>query len=696
MGVVAAALANTGGPVGAGERLLNPGFEQWADSRPSGWFLSPGTTTAQSTDAVVGTAAELRWAGSGARISQTVDGAEGATYAGSAHVAGLPSALATLRITFLSAGFVSLGSAAQSLTIDGPYQLLSTSGVAPPGTAYVTFAVEVGGANGETSALVDSASLDETLPPPTATPTPNPTETPTPTPELAPTAPPTGSPTSTPAAAATTATTASATATSTAPAATATRTPTATRPPTEARQPTATRTPTPQPSATATKTPTPTPPAVQSVFGGLLKNGDFEDVADGKPLAWSKFGGTMESSARAFRGKHAASLVSDTASTKWLFQVAPVVGGRWYAGTAMARVDGTGEGFIRLSWYAAADGGGTALAQHDSAVTTDSDWSLLTTGSVQAPAEARSVRFRLMLRPDGDATVSFDDALLEESLPATPTPIPAGTPTPGEPAPSVVEDPGLPAVPPLPARTSGGTAEPTVGQPPHDTAFTGLRISEVMSDPVETGRDSAFEWVELVNTADVAVELAGWAFGDARQTDLLPAATLAPGGFLVVAGKSATFAAGVAVVRPADGEIGGGLNNAGDTVRLIAPDGSEADAMSFGDDDSVFDRPPAAPDAGKTIGTGAPGADSDARGWALTERPTPGEPNVFPPARSATDGAGRGPSPSGAGDRTPPEVVVDRGEGGSPIPWILMASAAAAGGAGVGLASQRLGRKRKQ
>ena len=682
VGVIVAAFTSAGQPAGAGELLINPGFETWAGGKPVSWNLSHGTTAAQSTTAVSGTSVELHWPSAGGRISQTVSGVEGATYTGSAHVAGLPAATATVRLTFLNATFVTLDSRTQAQAAGGQFQLVSLTVQAPAGTAFVTLAVEVTGPAGELSALVDSASLDETVPPPTATPTA--------TPEPPATATPIPPPTATPVVPAT-ATGGSTTASS--PTATPTRTATSTRTPAPTKQATATRTPTSPRAPTATRTPTPSPPAIQSTFGGLLQNGDFEDIADGKPLAWSKFGGSLESSSNAFRGKNAASLASDTSSTKWLFQVAPVSGGRWYQGSAIAGVTGSGEAFIRLSWYASADGSGTSTGQHDSPVTSNPGWTPLTTGGIQAPAGARSVRFRLMLRPMGNATARFDDALLEESAAATPTPTPAPQPASVQPVAAEIDVPPGTVVPPLAGAVSGDAAN----APAERTAATetGLRISEVLSDPEEAGRDSAFEWVELVNTSATVIELSGWALGDARESDALPSASIPPGGFVVVAGKSATFAPGILVVRVADGEIGGGLNNAGDALRLIAPGGSEVDAMSFGDDNSVFDPPPLAPEAGRSLGSRAPGADPDARNWAITERPTPGEPNVFPPPQSPA--ASRSATPQRADTAGPgaPDVEVHRGEGDSPIPWIVLAGAAAAGGAGVALSSQRLGKKRK-
>src|SRR5512146_2500730 len=98
----------------------------------------------------------------------------------------------------------------------------------------------------------------------------------------------------------------------------------------------------------------------------MLVNGDFEDVDGDRPAGWSKFGGTMGLSGEAYRGTWAATLESTTSSTKWLYQLVSVQPGHWYAASAFARVDGAGEAFIRLSWYAAADGSGSAISQDDS------------------------------------------------------------------------------------------------------------------------------------------------------------------------------------------------------------------------------------------------------------------------------------------------------------------------------------------
>ncbi len=416
-------------------------------------------------------------------------------------------------------------------------------------------------------------------------------------------------------------------------------------------------------------------------FGGFLSNGNFEDVEDERPVGWSKVGGTMAVSTGSFRGDYAASLASSTSSTKWIYQVVPVDPGAWYGASAQARVEGPGDAFLRLSWYESQDGSGTALSQDDSNATSSGGWAGISSGALQAPPDAHSVRVRLTLAPNGPVTAFFDDALFVEVSEPPPTPTstvrPDATPaasgvtlataTPGG---SRVSPKPTQSVVPGPDRVGGSAAAPT-------GVNSGLRLSEFLSDPEQPGRDSPFEWVEIVNVSAAPISLAGWRIGDAVASDALPDATVPPNGYVVVGAKSVGLGAAVTVVRLADGEIGSGLNNSGDTIRLIAPDGSEADAISFGDDDSVFDPPPPEPPAGKTVGIRSLAGDPDGANWGLTQRPTPGEPNVFPPVAEPTKKAGERPPSEGPGGGPPSTLVaVNRREGGSSILWIVGAIAA--------------------
>ncbi len=223
----------------------------------------------------------------------------------------------------------------------------------------------------------------------------------------------------------------------------------------------------------------------------------------------------------------------------------------------------------------------------------------------------------------------------------------------------------------------------------------------MLADPVEPGVDRAYEWVELVNTASVAVSTAGWAIGDASSVDALPGVEVPPGGYVVVAAEAAVLPVNVLVVRAPDGTIGNGLNNAGDTVRLLSPAGEVVDALSFGENREVFDPPPAAAGSGATLGARAYEAVAGGGRWGVTLRPSPGSGNVFavatgtataapseartPVAAEAAPTAAPGATTAAVREAAPeaPRTPValptrfEREPGGA-TPWIVLGAAAGA------------------
>ena len=133
-------------------------------------------------------------------------------------------------------------------------------------------------------------------------------------------------------------------------------------------------------------------------------------------------------------GSRALALTSETTATKWAYQTIQVNGGEFYHASAFARyTDADVKAvFMRVSWYASADGGGQALSSVDSeSVLTSASpaFQLLTTGPVAAPADARSARVRLMLRPasGAQARAYFDDVAFTEAIPPPATPRPTAT-----------------------------------------------------------------------------------------------------------------------------------------------------------------------------------------------------------------------------------------------------------------------------
>jgi len=382
-------------------------------------------------------------------------------------------------------------------------------------------------------------------------------------------------------------------------------------------------------------------------------------VADGIPAAWSRYGGQLASTGDAASGAHAACHRSSTAGAKWIYQVVPVSPGGWYAAGVHAGVEGTAEAGIRVSWYATADGSGQQLSQDESPRTRSATWTAIAAGPLQAPAGANSARFRLMTWPDGTASGCFDDAFFVASAPAQPEPASAEDPS------------GSPAA--LPAGHGDSPTDATSGNIPHlagpaaprPPSNTSLRLSEVLSDPAEPGRDAPYEWVELVNFGTEPIDLAEWVIEDGSARDTLPALLVPAGGYVLIAGPTAAIPSGVLAVSPADGEIGNGLGNSGDHLRLFAPDGTVVDEMSYGENTSVFDPPPAAPEAGQTIGVDGSLLATGEAEWTTTLRPTPGGPNVFARAPQATATGPNG-EPLGDGAATDAANLLDGGDDQGP------------------------------
>ncbi len=213
-----------------------------------------------------------------------------------------------------------------------------------------------------------------------------------------------------------------------------TPTPTFTPSPTQSPTPplpAATSTPSPQPTATstplATRTPSPTrtpdsasataPSGPAAGSGSTASGGDFVNGGfEAGLIGWLKFGGELKTVASpAHGGSSAGALMSATTSTKWAYQTVKVSPGRTYAfqGYLLAG-GGVEEAYLRISWYGSADASGRTLGSVDStdrAGNSATAYRFLTTGSVEAPGEARSARVRVMLAPTGtgSATLFMDD-----------------------------------------------------------------------------------------------------------------------------------------------------------------------------------------------------------------------------------------------------------------------------------------------
>lgn len=365
---------------------------------------------------------------------------------------------------------------------------------------------------------------------------------------------------------------------------------------------------------------------------------------------------------------------------------------------------------MRVSWYSSYDGSGSLIDQADSNASSGSGWSFFDTGAVQAPASANSARVRLMLRPAGSASAAFDDVSLVASAAATPTPQATATPTK---TPKATKTPTATRTPratrtPSPRR-SGSGGNSSGGGAVAPAPFAGLVeagsgplvLSEVYPNPDGPGDDNANEWIEIWNGGTETVDLAGWAIGDAKSMDSLPAASIPPGTYAIVAAHEASFATDLLVVRVPDGRIGSGLNNSGDSIVLVAPDGTAADAVSFGDDPTYGTND--LPGAGESLGRAGDGA------WRLTLTPSPGRANDFEADATETASAVGSRTPAGRATRTATTApsslfgndegaageasieVNERDKGMSPWVWAALGGGATAGAYGLYASARRHG-----
>lgn len=161
--------------------------------------------------------------------------------------------------------------------------------------------------------------------------------------------------------------------------------------------------------------------------------------------------------------------------------------------------------------------------------------------------------------------------------------------------------------PPLPAPPPPPPPPPAPAPPmPGD-----LVVNEFMPNPTD-----GIEWVELYNKTAVALDMTGWKLVDGTDATVKSlSGTIAAGGFAAFDLSSAR------------------LNNSGDTIVLMAPDGTIIDRVSYGDwdDGNVADNAPASTKAGQSVARKSNGGDSgvDSADFTLSDGPTKGASNVI-------------------------------------------------------------------
>jgi uncharacterized repeat protein (TIGR01451 family)/fimbrial isopeptide formation D2 family protein len=194
---------------------------------------------------------------------------------------------------------------------------------------------------------------------------------------------------------------------------------------------------------------------------------------------------------------------------------------------------------------------------------------------------------------------------------------------------------------------SGSSAEPTTNRGgtnlvwdfsslTSDGGVSHLLITEVFYDPVGSVNEDSNEWVEVYNPGLTSVSLSGYTLGDALpgQYDALPAATVAPGQYVIIAASTSAFYLAHAgytglVIGVTDETLGSGLNNFGDGVFL--KDGSAAlvDAVSYGGSSAAFNPGATAVSEGQSLVRNPANLDNDNRNDWSAGTPSPGAGTVL-------------------------------------------------------------------
>ncbi|MBE0480868.1 MAG: lamin tail domain-containing protein [Dehalococcoidia bacterium] len=396
-----------------------------------------------------------------------------------------------------------------------------------------------------------------------------------------------------------------------------------------------------------------------AAHNNLLANPGFESGLEG----WSVYGGTMAACYAAYDGLFSAYLQAE-ASAAFIYQFVQVVPGGTYTLSGWARTasdQSDAPVYLAVRWFEE-----RYLFNELGELGTDwvesSEWASLSTSGT-APDLAAWAAILCMV-----GTGAVRDACFDELSFVGPAPVPTPTPTPtptatAAPTPTPTPTPTSTAAPtptatPTPTPTPTPTATPTPTPTTHPVFSEGdVVINEVQYDPVVTGRDVAYEWIELLNRTGKTIVLDGWKIEDNYGIDTIEGLRLYPGELGVLAAGPGFYTifpqfSGV-ISYVADGAIGNGLSNEGDRLTLMDPSGKVIDALSWGSDTTIFS--PSCPRAreGHSLERWPAGYDTDsASDFIDNDAPTPGQ-ALSLPALSPTPVPSETPGPTSTSTPTP-------------------------------------------
>ena len=238
---------------------------------------------------------------------------------------------------------------------------------------------------------------------------------------------------------------------------------------------------------------------------------------------------------------------------------------------------------------------------------------------------------------------------------ATPNPGIVAVPGSGETLPrsdSVIDGASLVTEPSLiefaPASVAGSVHDP-VSSP------RTLRITELMPAP-NSGEP---EWIEIENYGDTRVSLNGWTLADGQSSSQLRG-ELRPGERMIVSnGPLSGQASDVGIVVLVD-KIGNGLNNEGETISLLDPNGMLVDTVTYGSDATP------APARGLSV------ALEPAR-WVVTSSASPGDSEVSPLLADALTQTPE-PAPGATSNSGVPVIEAANLDSSQLNPWLIVSA----------------------
>lgn len=116
-------------------------------------------------------------------------------------------------------------------------------------------------------------------------------------------------------------------------------------------------------------------------------------------------------------------------------------------------------------------------------------------------------------------------------------------------------------------------------------SYPSILISEIHYNPsTQQGADSEHEFVELMNPYPFDIHVGGWQLGDGIACTFPEDTWIEAEGFLVTANDTTVLASLLPEFVPIlPWTLSSGLHNSGESLRLIRPNGTEADHVIYSD-----------------------------------------------------------------------------------------------------------------